>query len=764
MPDHIVNDNQNKALPAKKSGSAGFDLRHVLHIISRRFRLILGVTLLATLFGVSFLSFQKTLYTATAMIQLNSQELSLLDIESALARHMEDSAAIQSQLDILKSKPLIRRVVEKQELYKKPEFNSDLQKKTLVSTMKKKIKGLLGADNAIQDLSPEDQEMIMLIKVTSAVSERLNLSKDPLSYTVRISFTSEHPTRAERIANAIADEYLLYQIDSDNQASRRANEWLSERVEQLRKEVQASEESVQAFVEKNNLFQLDGKTLNDQQASELNTALVLARTDHAQAAARLSRARQLLKSPDGIESVREVLESTLIQSLREQETQLLREKTELSSHFGPKHPSMERINEAVRNLRQKINSEINKIIQGMESEAAIASVRKRSLENQMDEIRQKTGQSSRLEVQLMELRRQSETNRVLYESFLTQLKQTKEAENLKQANAQFIARADRPLKPSYPNKTLILILFIMLGGLSGATIALLVEYLNRGFITPDQIEEYLEIFNLGMVPEIKGGKQTLADYTIERPNSIYVEALRMIMASLRFHNRHNPPKSILVTSALPQEGKGWLSTSMARIAAKSGKKVLLLDCDFHRPVLSNIFGAYPVHTLNDFLDRKITLKEVVNLDVDTGMHYIVSSPAEGNIENLLNSDRMKKLIESAHESYDLIIIDSPPVIGMSDVLFLSELVDTAILAVRWSKTPYHMAQKALRVLERAGIDVSGAALTCVPLKKFKEFEFGSLSTFKQYHGYYHEPARKSRVIPLMETANNVLRIATSNRS
>lgn len=458
-----------------RAGYNSLDLRYLFKFLHRRIRFILGMSLLFGLFGILYLSFQVTQYTATAVIRINTDELQILELETAGLTRQEENAAIQSELDIIKSEPLILTTIKKLNLVEKPEFNASLKTPSVAAKTKSFIKDLIKGTKRKDNLSDTEKNDRIMARVLDEVLGRTSVRKDPLSYTVRISFTSHFPKRAQMVANAIADEYMLHQADEGIQASKDANMWLGQRVEELRLKVMESERAVQTFKERHNLFELDGKTLDDQQISELNSELVMSRTAYAQAQARLERAQQLYTDPDGIGSVKEVLDSSLIQNLREEETNLLRAQSDLSEQFGPKHPSMIRIHSELRDLRLKIDSEIKKIIKGLENEAEIARVRVNALSTQLGHMRGKMGRSTKLEVELAELEREAEANRALYESLLAETKKMGEAENLRQAKAKYIAKARLPLDPSAPNKKLILVLFLMLGGFVGTTVAMLLE-------------------------------------------------------------------------------------------------------------------------------------------------------------------------------------------------------------------------------------------------------------------------------------------------
>jgi succinoglycan biosynthesis transport protein ExoP len=716
--------------------SLDFDIRYIINVMLARWKPILALTILAGLFGYLYLSFQKPLYTASAMVQLAANQQPLLDTEAVMLGQINNDSAIQSEMDILRSPALMRRVVERLDLDTKSEFNGDLQQKTFVWHLRREIRSLLNPAPQGPDAAKEQEERTKTA-VTRAVTSRVSLNKNPLSYTVTIAFTSENAKRAQVIANSIAEEYLAYQIESATDTSRRAREWYTKRLEELQQSVIASERNVQNYSEEHNLFELDGKTLGDQQTVDVNQQLADARASLSQIEARLERARGLVKSGGGIESVSEVLNSVLIQGLRGKEADLMREKSEISAHFGPRHPQMQKINRELADLRGKINTEINKILAGMENELAITRARIQTLSNDLVSMRAGMGDETR--VQLTELKREAEANRILYESFLNRSKETREAENIDQARAKIISLAETPLTPSWPRKSLILALFIVAGFMTGVMLAFVLELLSIGFTSPRQVENILGVACFGMIPEIVGNEAG-TDYMIHNSASVYTESLRSILASVQFSNVQNAPKSVMIISSLPQEGKGWLSISLARVAAQAGKKVLLLDCDLHRPRVSDSFKGNPTETLNSYLSGDCSLFQAIHTDTPTGMHYIASSPHKGNIQEMLESSRMRDLMDYAHEEYDLVIMDSPPVVGISDVLYLSKLAQSTVLAIRWASTPRRIVNNALRALSRAHINLVGVVLTRVDMKQYKRFEFGDSYHYSFYNSYYLDDA------------------------
>ena len=709
----------------------GLNIADVFSVFFKRFKMILGVTLLFALLGAVYVSFQRPVYTASAFIHLNVNEQNPVMQNETM--RIDDDAALRSELDVLRSPELTARVISELKLYQKAEFNPLLRAKTKVSSL---IGETIGENG--ENL---DQE-INRVRILRNVQNQVSFTKNPLSYTVRIDFTSRFPSRAKNIANGFANEYLKYQIEMREARSREANAWLARRVDSLRRDVVESERAVQRFSEENGLFELNGMTLDNRQLSDLNTQLSKARADLAQSEAKLAQANEMTRLDGTLESVPDVLNAPLIQRLREQEATLLRKISEMAGHFGPKHPEMSRVKSELTDLRAKIDAETRKIVKGLENEVAVAQAQVDGFEVELSRLRDKLGVSTQQSIELEELKRNAQVNRAMYEAFLTRFKETGEAINLRQSSAKIIARAQLPLSPSAPNKPLIMALFVMLGGFISMTLALLLSVLTRGFTSPAHVEEVLEMETIGMVPEVSYKQNgALSDMVVQHPSTVEAETLRGILARL---NPGDGRRSFLVMSSLPQEGKGSISSSLARVMAQSSKKVLLIDCDLHRKSICEGFDKQAASMLNAYLKGHAEIRDIIARDAVTGLDYIGSESVHGTIQTLLESDAMKELMDYAHRHYDAVFIDAPPVIGLSDVFFLSRLVDQALFVVRYGDTPRRVAANAILQVKRADINVAGAILSRVPPQAHKALAFGSDKAYKAYGDYYEDAGKRKK--------------------
>ena len=401
--------------------------------------------------------------------------------------------------------------------------------------------------------------------------------------------SSENPQLAARLADAYADAYLDGQLDAKFEAVRRANAWLNDHLTDLKSQVEASDAAVQLFKTQHNLIETGGpagQTINAQQLSEINTQLVLAAADRAQKELNLQQIQSQLKA-GGVDAAAQVLASPLIEKLREQETDLATQEAQLATRYKPEHPAMINIKAQESDLRQKIKEETDKIVASMAGEVAAARAKEASLRGSLQALQQTSSTQGQAEVQLRELERQAESNRTLYENFLNRFKQTSAQEDIQQADARLMAPAVVPTLPSYPPKAIIMSVAFLGSILIGIVAAFGAEKLDNGFRTGHQLEKIAHVTPLGLIPDLSNNKAP-QDTILSQPVSPYSEAVRSARTALRYSDIDNPPKVVMVTSSLPDEGKSVFSLSLASSVAFSGGRALLIDCDLRRPVIAKL--------------------------------------------------------------------------------------------------------------------------------------------------------------------------------
>jgi capsular exopolysaccharide synthesis family protein len=729
------------------------DLRSVLAMLRRRKAVILG-TVAAVLLVTLLVLIQLTpRFTSTAELMMETRQTNVVDIQSIVSGLSVDASSfqtgIQSEINIIRSRSLARRVIDKLGLMQDPEFNGGLRQSSVLDYFNPiywidwlpqwlgQITGVSEPAETGESENADEAESALLTSVIDAFLGRLDVSNDLKSYTIYVSFTSEDPGKSSVIANTVADQYLVDQLEAKFEATRRATAWLNERLTDLRKKVEQSERALQDYKERSNLIENQGQTISAQQLSELNSQLILARTERAQTEARLRRMRELVKT-GGVESSPEVLINPLIQRLREQETDLARQQAELSGRYGERHPTMINLKAEIRDLKSKINGEVNKIVLSLANEVEVARTRETTLAANLAAVQQNVGELSKAGVKLGELQREADANRALFETFLARFKETSQQDQILKPDARIISAAESPLAPSFPKKKVILAVALGIAVLLGVFLALLIERLDNGFRSPEQVEKMTGVPGLGLIPAAPVSRKTPPhEYLLQKPTSAYAEALQSVRTALHFSNVDHPPRVVLVTSALPQEGKTTFAISLARIAARSGLKVVLVDADMRRPKIAKLMGLESDAGLRELLAGDALIPGVLHKDEQTGLHIIPSRPDTPGPQDLLGSRRMRDLVRQMSTLYDMVVVDSPPIMAVSDPIVLSGLVDATLVLVRWETTPREVAISAIRQLRQSGGRIAGAVLTRVNMRKHARFSYGDSGYYyDQYKGYY----------------------------
>lgn len=739
----------DRDLPGGSGGAVGarndttdqmseIDLRDLLRVLWRRKAAIAGTTILFTVLATIILFQIPPRYTASALAMIDGREQQVIDIEAVVSGLPGDQESIQSEIEVIQSRGLAEKTVRKLELFNNPEFNAAIRPETFWASTSAAMRQWVRSALFLADppaTTAEDQFDQERVAIIETFLGKLEVNRRGRSRVIEIAFESEDPRTAVLVANTLADLYVVEQLEANFEMTQQATTWLSDRLTGMREAVAASEAAVEEFRSREGLIEGDRSSLAVQQISELSRELILSRTARAEADVRLRQAETLLKSSGGVESAAEVLSSTLIQRLREQEAEVQRKAAELATEYGEKHPRMINIRAEIRDLEAKIEGEVRKIIQNLRNEVSVAHARERSLQKSLDSMEQDVAGLNSKEIQLRALEREATANRTLYETFLARFKETSAQEELQQTDVRIIARADLPSGASFPKKKLIISLVLVGSLFLGVVLAFAIEQLDHGFRSMEQVERLTGIPSIGLVPAVGRAKGSPEKYIVTKPTSVLGEAARTIYTSLILSNVDSPPKVILVTSALPKEGKTTISLLLGRMFAMLGKRVIVIDTDLRRPQVHVRLGIPAAPGLVELLTGAATQEEVVKTDEATGAHIIAAGTAGPNASELLNSERLKTFLQTIGANYDLVILDSPPTMAVADARILAHHADKTILVVRWASTRREVVEMSLRQLAEAGADLAGVVLSRVNVRRHAGYGYGD-------SGYYYGSARK----------------------
>jgi len=726
------------------------DIMRVLRVIRERKSIVLGTMFLVTAL-VALVTFQLTpKYTAYTQVLIDPQQNPLVDFQAAFAGLSPETSTVESQVHVMQSRSLIQRVVNELDLMNDPEFNPSIEEKGAsiipslnpVSWLPPSWRAVVsGGEESKPFLTQEQETAVVEDEVIHAVQDGLGVLRVGSSFAIDVSFTSVSSTKAARIANKIGQLYTENSLETKFEATRRTTNWLNERLRLVREELRASEEAIEAFKAEHNLLGTSqGATLNNQNLQELQRNLVLAKSARAEAEVRLQQIREIYESGGGITRVANVISSTLIAELRNQDAALLQKEANLATRYQSRHPEMIKIRSERANLKKKMEDEVRRFIQELENNVEVARARERAIQESLSEQQVKNAEQNRFEIQLRELELEAEGNRQIYETFLSRFKATSNQDTIQQSDARIISEATVPQSASFPNRRLFVGGGFLFSAFLGMALALLAERLDNGFRTVEQLENTTGIRNLAVVPLLKGLGKTKHphEYVIEKPLSSYSEAIRSIQNSLFLASGDRQLRYILTTSALPGEGKSTTSLSLARLLAKSGKSTILLDADMRRPSIAKSIGQSPHDRgLVDVLNGSFTLNQAVVHDHGSGLDILTTKEGGADTPDLLNSQNMKSLLEELGRSYEMVVIDAPPVLPVGDTKLLSRLVDAVVFVVRWENTPRDASTKAMQSLIDVGANLVGTAMTQVDFDRYSRYGHGDPGRYYgRYAGYY----------------------------
>lgn len=710
-----------RLLPAEDEEDPG--LREIIGVIRRRRRTLYVTVIPSVLLAAIVVFLLKPLYTAEALVIVESQEPNLGGLETVVGGLTRDEQTIQSEVYVLGSRIVAERVIDRLGLTDDPELNPRLDSDQV--------------DDA--DVSgPAELELRRVLAksaTTDAFLNRLEVAPIKKSHVISVSFTSEEAEKAALIVNALSEEYILARIENKFESTKRANLWIDQRVDELRASVAAAEESVEAARQEYGLVAgSGGASLGSQQLVELNSQIVVARSERAELEAKLRQVRRLVGSPDGVSTASDVLDSPLIQRLRGQEIEVERRLAELSAELGDRHPRMVRLRAEIDDLRSEINAEVNKIVVGLENQVSVVRARERSLGQSLASMTEDVAASNQNEIKLRALEREAEANRALLANLMGRQKETLSQEDIdfQAPDARVISPADVPPSPSYPNKKVIIGLVFVASAFLGLLIILVRELLDNGYRAGEELERATGIPWLGFVPKVRSLRkgETLPDFITERPGTAFSESLRTLNWSLGLTAGDNrQPRVVLITSSNPGEGKTSISTCLAMSQAEAGQKVMIIDADMRKPAVNELMGINREPGLVELLSGQAELSEVVVEPEGDGPSVIPAGKSMPTAPSLLGSSRFDLLLEDLVSWYDLIIVDSPPVMAGADARIISQKVDATVVVVRWSETRREVVKLAIRQLAAAGAKLAGTLLNQVDPKKHAEYSYGDSGVY-----------------------------------
>ena len=744
--------------------------RDIIAILQRHRKLIIFCAIASLMLGFMYIIFTPPRYTTTTSLLIDPRQNNALPQVLSDGNSFRESLVIDSQLEVISSTRLMDKVATKAGIY----TSIDTTRKSLVGRVKQTI---FGAD-AEKELQAGEQAKQQRL---NALIGGMKVNRVRNTYVIAISYTSGNPEYAAKIANLIASVYLDDELEAQYEASQRANEWMKGRLAVLHKELNATESAVQSYKEDNNIVQNESHdTLSDQQLSELNSNLIVARADSAQAKARFENIQAIIESGNPETATIDVLNNKVIGELRSKYLDLSRLATGILRRQGKDHEAYRNLLRQMQDIQTLIWGEYHRIAESYKSEYEIAQSKEETLQKELDSVRGVSAISSRSQIALRELQRRADSTRNLYTKMLDKSNEEVERQSFPSVHARIISYATAPLAPSWPNKRFVLMVSILLGVAIGMGLAFLREQFEKFIWKAEDLESATQRTCLGMLPKIAFDREKIVHFTkrwstkelsvtelssrnfnaagfsevtqlLEKQTGIITEIMRNVQLAVQFNKDHvdnHKAKVISFVSARPGEGKSITSCFLAKHLAKTVARVALIDCDFRRPSLTHWFlpgattGFYELASRIGYDHPKDILLDLPKICHKTGqenLYFIPSKGANNSIANLnlVGSGQMHGLITYLQQIFDVILIDLPPIMNIVDARVIANSIDSFILLAHWGKTDRDIVSKALRRAPEVYNKTVGALLTLVDTEKASRYGYYN---YNYYYYYHHQPS------------------------
>jgi len=755
MSNYTPGDDWRGDVAQAPSEASAFGVQNILRIFARRWWIIAGFALLATMIGFGIFSLQTPRYVGTAAIIIEPKTPGAIgpgtDFGMAV---VVDAAKIGAIAAVIQSDTLLERVVRAEKLYDDPEFGP--APPSMLATAISKLFG----HSTSEQVDPVEVAVERLGKATS-------VARQGVTYVIDISVTTSNPVKAAHLAQAISETYLNDQIQARHDAAVRASAWLAERVEEMRKELIRSEEAVFDVRRKYGLTATDSggaSTVTSQQITDLNGVIGVAEAELSRKQAKVDQAHRVQQSGGNLEGLPEVMASPVISSLRLQQSEILRKLAEMQplpsqGGYASPRPDAIRMEEARRANAAQIDAEVGRIIANLENDYASSSNNVAALKEQLKKLTGAGGSDGGGEAKLREAQSAAEANRIVYATALNKLKELEQSQTLQEPEARMFENARVPDKPSFPKLPIFLCVSVGVGLLLGAGGAFAAEAFSPDrmrastFITPLQVEQTLRLPMLASIPLLTSGPLQKGDdgqreqadidilkYLLGNQFSHFAESLRGIRFGLRRMDNDEAPKVIQITSTIPGEGKSTLAASLALSAALSGARVILIDCDLRRPMTSKLFHLTKAKGLSELLSGRAEWQEIAHIQYRSSLTVVPVGAADKSSLDLIGSARMSKVLEFAAEQYDLVFLDSAPVLPVSDAAVIASMADKTILLIEWNKTDRELVLKAIDCITRNNGNLIGAVLNKVNLPAVKSYGHDYSKYFTDAEKYYERSA------------------------
>ena len=722
-------------------------LREYLRVLIKRKLVVLSCVVIIFLLVLIATLRTTPIYEAAGSIAINKLDPGLINFkDSGNGNDYYDPADLDTEVKILRSDLLALQVIKQLNLDKRPEFGGSGEITSPNS---------LGLTSNVLDLNSARMSALL-----GSLRGNLRVTLQPNTRVIDIRFTSPNKELAATIVNTLVNTYIEQNFKTKFESTMQASDWLSKQLVDLQMKVETSQEKLVRYQKEHSILGIDEKqNIITEKLDELNKELTVAESDRMQKESlyRLTDrgdADVIASATSGAEAGDASSPSALLEKLRTQKADLKIQVADIGTQFGPSYPKVAQLDNQIKEVDVQIQAETRKLALRVHDQYMAALQREGMLRDALEKQKQQANQLNESAIEYSLLKRDVETNRALYEGLLEKLKEAGVTAGLRSNNIKVVDVARIPMSPSEPNVPRNLSFALLLGLTSGIGLAFLLENLDNSVRTPEQAQMISALPALGMIPlgskrtdesksrlALASSREAVELVTQSRPQSQMAESYRALRTSLLLSSLGSPPKVILVTSAMPQEGKTTTSINTAVVLAQKGVRVLLIDADLRRPGIHKALGMGPRSGLSNVLTGSADIQNAITRSpIVPSLSILPAGTPPPNPAELLASANTRDLIDGLRRDFDHIVIDTPPTLSVTDAVVLSTRADAVVLVIRSGKTTKQALRRARELLFRVNARVTGVLLNAVDLNSPDYYYYYEYQG-KYGGGYYQEDAK-----------------------
>lgn len=712
--------------PATNAKGDEVDLSEFVHSLLRRKWLILGCSFAVAALFYLLTAQMTSYYTARATLMLDPRDTQISTSQALVSDLQLSNPILDSEVAVIQSNQLLEQAISSigvdriDALY--AEANAPLPPFSWFRS-KKPASGSETDTTEEIDAPPAliPPERVKMNRVSSRIREGLSVRRVGQSYVIEILSETVDPQLSSLMANNLANGYIQQQIVNRREAALRATTWLSNQVEAQRTQVERAEAAVEDFKSAQIISDGASSDIVSQQMIELNDQLARVRAEIAAEEAQVQQIEAVLQG-DGAPAVGDLLSSPLFATLRERRLVLLQEDANLATRLEEEHPERRQIASVIAQLDAEMTDEARKVIEGFRNDVRILEFREQALLENVSELEAKLAAISRSSLELRQLEREADALRGTYEDWLARLSEARSQVELQSAEAFLINAAKIPSGPSAPRPKLLTAFGAVLGLVIGLIAALVLETSSHGFARSAQLEAAHGFPVVGSLPKGNwSGPGEIFASLADDPYSLFSERLRQLRETLLSRKESGTSHSYVLLSSVPNEGKSTAALALARMFAISNRSTILVDLDTRQSAIYREANLTMEHDLGDFIAGRVSLSQAIMRGGALNFDVLGSSSSKGILSDAVKHSELVELVETLKRHYEIVIIDAPPVLAVSDALMVAGVADSLLYLVRWRKTPKRAVKMGLTHLASIGARPEGMVLTMVSTQQDPDY-------------------------------------------